>query len=110
MALVDFTLARCGIVTATVPIDESDIDAEGNPDPDATFEGPITVTIDGPGAAEALIWRGDDGPDSGRNPWRTSVSQYPDGLTAGDSPLVIATGGPVKKLSDVSWSLSFWGG
>ena len=105
MALVDFILASCGIVTATVKFDEGDIDAEGNPDPDAEFESDITVILDGPGAASLFVWRGEDGPDSGRNPWRTL-----EGLTADDSPLAIPTGGSVKKLSDVSYSLSYWTG
>ncbi len=110
MALVDYSLAQCGIVTATVPVDDSDIDAEGNIDPDARFEGPISITLSGPGAASVSVWQGDDGPDSGRNPWRTSESQYPGGITEDDSPIVVPTGGPVKKLSDVSWSLSYWTG
>ncbi len=113
MAIVDLTLGVhvLGLtrVSATVPIDDATIDPDtGNPAPDVEFEGPITVTITGPGRVVIDVWRGDGGPDSGRNPWRTSESSFPGGLTEDDSPQTIATGGPVKKLDDISWRTTVW--
>ncbi len=110
MALVDHPLAVCGHASATVPIDDSQIDVDGHAFPDADLEGPFTLVMDGPGGCHIFIWRGLDGPDSGRNPWRDSLSLYPDGITAAVSPVIIASGGPVKQLDDVSWAVSYWTG
>lgn len=117
MALVDYSLGTvrlddgATVITATVPLDDSLFVADELPGDDpiptraAEFEGPITVTITGLGSVVLQVWRG-TGHADGRNPWRTSESLFPGGMTEADSPLVIATGGPVKKMDDVSWELS----
>ncbi len=94
------------MASATVKVDDAFIDADGNPDPDIEFESSIIITTTGPGRIKIDIWRGADGADSGRNPWRSSEDQFPDGIREADSPVVIATGGPVKRLDDISWRSS----
>ena len=114
MAIVDFTLGVHVLgatrVSATVPIDDATIDPDtGNPAPDVDFEGPITLIIEGPGRVILEVWRIEDGPDSGRNPWRSSLGQFPDGMTEADSPFIIPTGGAVQSLDDIpSWRTTVW--
>ena len=112
MPLVDYPLGRsefCNgatVISATVPIDDGNIDpVTGDADPDTAFEGDIIVTITGPGIVFVDIWRGTD---QTKNPWRTTRSRYPDGMPAGP-PLGFPTGGPVKKLSDITWQTSAQG-
>ncbi len=111
MAIVDYLLGsaafkdRTTVVTATVPLDDSLFIPDDLPgdDPvptfDAEFEGPITLTIAGPGRVIINIWRG-TGQEDGRNPWRSSESLFPGGMTAG--VFVIDTGGAVKALDDIT--------
>jgi len=113
MATVDFPLSYgtfdngATVVSATVPIDDTDLDpVTGDPDPDTLFLGDIVATITGPGCIFVDIWRG---ADQTKPAWRTTRSQYPDGLVAADSPVIFPTGGPVRKLSDISWLVSAQG-
>ncbi len=116
MAIVDYPLGTVRfndsetVITATVPLDDAlfvvgDLPGDLIPTRDATFEGPITGTITGPGRFKVEIWRGTDHAD-GKNPWRTSESQFPGGITEADSPIVINTGGPVKRMDDVTWEIT----
>ena len=90
-------------MSATVPIDDTNIDpVTGDPDPDAAFLGDIIVSITGPGMLFVDIWRGTD---QTKNPWRTTRTRFPDGMPSGP-PIGFPTGGPVKKLSDVTWRIT----
>lgn len=113
MALVEIPLGvamfsnGASTFTATVLVDETDIDPTGDPVFDATFEGPITVIVVGPGAFRVDIWRTPY--QDGNAVWRSSESQFPGGITDGDAPaddpLLINTGGPVQSLDDVVWNI-----
>jgi hypothetical protein len=110
MPVVDYPLGRAEfnnattVMSASVPIDDADIDpVTGDPDPDAVFQGDIVVTVTGPGFMDVCIWRG---ADQTKPAWRDSRNQYPAGITAADSTLTFNTGGPVKKLSDISWVIT----
>lgn len=89
------------VVSATIVVDDSDLDPEGSPVFDAKLEGPFTVTVTGPGYAVIDLYRGATDRSSGRDPWRTSELLFPDGITEADSPFEIRTGGPVKFLNAV---------
>ena len=93
-------------LSASVLVDESAIDADGTPDPDALFRGPIEIVVAGPGVASILVWKGHGGSDQGRAPWRTTDSLFPGGMGAGT--WTVPVGGPVRKLSDISWRTGVW--
>ena len=117
MAIVEYPLAeitlrgRETVIRAITLLDDALFVADELPGDapiparDADFEGPITLTITGPGAIHIDVWRGTDHND-GKNPWRTSDTLFPNGLTEADSPLSIATGGPVRRMDQVTWQLS----
>ena len=103
--IVDFFLGRAefrngaSVMSAWVPIDDSAIDpVTGDADPDVKLEGPIIADIAGPGVFTVKVWRGTD---QTKNPWREIV-----GLVEADSPLEFPTGGPVRKLSDITWQIT----
>ncbi len=106
MALVDHILVSAAffdgatIVEITVPIDDSEIDVEGVPFPNAQFQGDIVGTIIGPGSFDVEVWRKDHHSD-GKNPWRDSLSLFPNGISEDDSPVTYTPGGPVRDLGDL---------
>lgn len=115
MAFAEYTLAYArvwspaGYTVARVwsTIDEADFlppdipgDPPGdNPDPEAELGPEIVIEITGPGRVRVDAWRSNQA--EGQAPWRSTDEIAPDGLTAADSPMSIATGGPVRFVKSV---------
>ena len=101
MALVEHILVAASFnngetcVEIKTQIDDSEIDIDGVPFPDATFQDDIVGSVIGPGSFDVFVWR-KGGHAAGRNPWREI-----EGVTEADGELRYAPGGPVQDMGDI---------